>query len=135
MRATAKTTHDLGVPMKTLPTLEAKCRRCGGTFSHPSLGDFSYGEALLCSESGRYYVTLDGFSAVAQRVRATLTSPEPGELWKALAALADPVEGEALSATIRCPTCSSDDLASWGGRVTGTREVAEASFDTLVLGL
>jgi hypothetical protein len=115
--------------MKTLPTFEATCRLCGRTFSHPSAGDFSYGEAVLCNANGSAYATVDGSSALAQHVRSALGPSGPGALWKALAEIADKIDGEALTASIRCPHCASDDLLSWGGRMTGTREVPEASFE------
>lgn len=116
--------------MKTLPTLEATCRPCGGTFNHPSLGDFPYGEAVLCSVDGKSYATADAFCAAARHVRSTLATDDGRAFWTALATLADPIDGQALTATIRCPHCGSDDLASWGGRMTGTREVPEARFDS-----
>ncbi len=119
--------------LKTLPTFEAVCRLCGRTFSHPSLGDFAYGEAVLCSASGKHYATVDAFTAVAQRVGSTLASSGHGALWEALAALADRIDGEALTASIRCPHCSSDDLVSWGGPRTGTRDVPEAGFEACAL--
>jgi hypothetical protein len=119
--------------MKTLPTFEAQCRHCSRTFSHPSLGDFSYGQAVLCSANGRSYATVDGSTALARHVASTLTSTGHGELWKALAELADQIDGEALTASIRCPHCSSDELVSWGGRRTGTRDVPEAGFEGYAL--
>lgn len=114
--------------MKTLPTFEATCARCGATFSHPSLGDFSYGEALLCSANGKSYATVDGSTALARQVGAASTPSKPGELWRTLAALADKIDGQPMTASIRCPHCASETLASWGGRTTGTRDVPEASF-------
>jgi len=115
--------------MRTLPTLEATCGRCASTFSHPSLGDFAYGEFVLCSADGRSYAVVDGTTPLARRVGATLTGAGNGALWTALAEVADPIEGQALTASIRCPACSSADLESWGGRVTGTREVPAATFE------
>ena len=119
--------------MKSLTTFEATCRPCGRHFSHPSLGDFAYGETVLCSTSGKHCATVNAFTAVAQRVESTLAPSGHGELWKALAALADQIDGEALTASIRCPHCGSDDLVSWGGPSTGTRDVPEAGFEACAL--
>ncbi len=115
--------------MKTLPTFEAHCRACGRAFSHPGFGDFAYGHSVLCSTSGRHHATVDATSVAARQVALTLDPSDKRTLWQALAEAADPIDGESLTASIHCPHCASSDLSSWGGRVTGHRDVPEATFE------
>lgn len=114
--------------MRDLPLLEAKCNDCGQLFGHPSLGDFAYGEALLCTVDGKHYATVDAFSEFPTRVHALVKSAGATSLWHALAALADPVAGQQLAPGVRCPHCTSSNLEYWGGRQVGIACVPQASF-------
>jgi hypothetical protein len=114
--------------MREIPLLEAKCASCGRLFSHPSLGDFSYGEAVLCSVDGKHHATIDAFGDFAQRVKALLNSSVAGSLWPLLASLADPVAGQPWAHTIHCPHCTSNSLEYWSGQKIGISSVPAATF-------
>jgi len=114
--------------MRQVSVLEAKCASCGCLFSHPSLGDFAYGEALLCTADGKHYATVDISSDFVQRLNHLVKQSGASQLWPALASLADPVAGQSLTQSIRCPHCASDSLEYWGGQMTGTAMVPEATF-------
>ena len=111
--------------MAEISALEAKCATCGHHFSHPSLGDFAYGAAVLSTIDGTHFATADAFSSFAQRVAAL---GGKANLWPVLAELADPVGGRGFTSSIVCPHCRSPALEYWGGNKTGTIDVPEASF-------
>jgi hypothetical protein len=114
--------------MKEIALLEAKCADCGLIFSHPSLGDFSYGEAVLCTADGQNYATVDGFCDFAQRLKSVAVSGPPGGFWSLIASFADPIAGQSLTASTHCPKCASRSLEYWGGQRTGTASVPPATF-------
>ncbi len=111
--------------MTEISAFDAKCASCGRQFSHPSVGDFSYGVAVLCTVDGSHFATVDGFGEFAQRVEALGVGHS---LWAALAALADPVAGKRFTHSLRCPHCTSPHLEYWEGSKTGIMDVPEASF-------
>ena len=114
--------------MTNIALLEAKCADCGHLFGHPSLGDFAYGEAILCTADGKHYATVDAFNEFSVRVHALVKSAGNSSLWPALAALADPVAGQQLTTSTHCPKCASNNLESWGGQILGVASVPEARF-------
>ena len=114
--------------MTNIALLEAKCADCGHLFGSPSLGDFAYGETILCTADGKHYATVDAFNEFAVRVHAVVKSAGNSSLWSALAALADPVAGHQLTTSIHCPKCASNNLESWGGQKLGVASVLAASF-------
>jgi hypothetical protein len=116
--------------MKEITTTTAVCANCGSSFSHPFLGDFSYGECIFCSIDGQSFAIADAFSSFAQRVAALHKRLEckPTTFWPSLASLADPIAGQLLTISVRCPHCCSKNLASWGGKVTGHTPVPDASY-------
>jgi len=111
--------------MKKISTFAAKCADCGQSFSHPSLGDFSYGEVILTTADGKQFATANAFDEFPQRV-ATLAGTDP--FWPVLASLADPIAGQGLKHSIHCPHCGSDRLKYWDGNKTGTMSVPAATF-------
>ena len=114
--------------MREIALLEAKCAECGNIFSHPSLGDFIYGEVVLCTADGKNYATADGFSDFAQRLKTVATSRSPGGFWPLIASFADPIVGQRLTASIHCPQCASNNLEYWDGQKTGTASIPAATF-------
>lgn len=111
--------------MKEIATFAAECANCGKHFSHPLLGDFSYGEAILCTADGKHFATVSAFEPFAQRVAPLVNS---GTIWPVLASLADPIAGQPLKSSVRCPQCGSGKLKSWGSNKTGSTQVPAASF-------
>jgi hypothetical protein len=116
--------------MKEISLAEAKCASCRQVFSHPTLGDFSYGEAVLCSLDGKNYAFVNALADFPQRVSSLIKSDKELTFWPTLASLAEPIRGQSLTASIRCSHCGSDKLEYWGGQVTGTASIPEASFTT-----
>ena len=114
--------------MREISLLEAKCASCGRIFSHPSLGDFSYREVVLCTVDGKHYATADAFGDFAKRVKALVNSSPVGSFWPVLASLADPLASQALTHSIHCPHCTSNSLEYWGGQKTGTASIPAATF-------
>ena len=114
--------------MKNISLLAAKCASCGRSFSHPSLGEFAYGEAILCTVDGKCYATASASAGFSQRVGTLIKSAGVNSLWPVLAALADPISGQLLTDAIRCPYCASGNLEYWGGKKTGHIGIPEASF-------
>ncbi|MBD8872233.1 hypothetical protein [Rhodanobacter sp. DHB23] len=117
--------------MKDIALLEAKCADCGRLFGHPSLGDFAYGEVVLCTADGKHYATVDAFNEFAVQVRAVVKSGSTSSIWPALAALADPVAGQQFTTSVHCPHCASNNLEYWGGQKVGVTCVPEVSFATV----
>lgn len=111
--------------MKEIATVAATCADCSRMFSHPSFGDFSYGEAILSTPDGRHFATVDAFDVFPRRV-ADLTGQGP--FWMVLASLADPIAGQRLTAFIHCLHCGSRRLACWSGHKTGAMLVPAATF-------
>jgi hypothetical protein len=116
------------VTLKEIAVFEAQCANCASHFSHPSLGDFAYGEVFLCTLDGNHYATVSAFTDFSQRVKALMGPGAENSLWSILASLADPISGQPLSSGIRCPHCASDNLAYWAGRRVGVSKVPEATF-------
>lgn len=116
--------------MREIALLEAKCADCGNTFSHPSLGDFTYGEVVLCTADGKNYAIADGFSDFAQRLKSVATSRSSGDFWPLIASFADSIAGQRLTTSIHCPQCTSNSLEYWGGKRTGTTTVPAATFSS-----
>lgn len=111
-----------------LPLFEAGCAACSERFAHPSLGDFVYGQLLLCSEDGRHHARVDGFAAFPAQVATLLPDAADHALWPVLAALADPPEGSSWSVRLHCPHCGSAELAFQQGQRCGSAEVPMATF-------
>ena len=111
--------------MKEITTVAAKCANCEQSFSHPSFGDFSYGEDVLSTVDGKHFATVNAFDEFPQRV-AALAGQSP--IWPVLASLADPIAAQRLTASIRCPHCGSAHLEYWGGHKTGVAVVPAATF-------
>ena len=114
--------------MTEITLSEAQCANCTRHFAHPDMGDFAYGEALLCTMDGRYHATVSGFTPFSERVRALISSSGSYSLWSILASLADPISGQRLTFGLRCPHCASDNIVYWAGRRVGVSEVPEATF-------
>jgi Zn finger protein HypA/HybF involved in hydrogenase expression len=114
--------------MREISLLEAKCASCGQLFSHPSLGDFSYGEVVLCTVDGKHFATAEAFGEFAQRVSALVKSSSSASFWPVLASLADPISGQSLTHVVHCPHCGSKNLEYWDGRRTGSVAVPAATF-------
>lgn len=112
---------------RDIPTFLAKCGNCKQTFAHPSLGDFAYGEAILCSVDGKHYATVSAFTEFSQSVRALMPSGSSG-FWGVLASLADSIDDNGYSPLIHCPVCSSDNIEFWDGERIGVASVPEALF-------
>ena len=119
--------------IKDIPTFEAKCTDCGKSFVHPSVGDFAYGEAVLTGRNSNLYAWISAFDEFPKKVNTLISklgANNPGILWKVLALLADPVEGQTLSEKLFCQNCGSDNLAFWCGTKIGSVEVPAAAFNT-----
>ena len=114
--------------MREIPLLEAKCASCGQLFSHPSLGDFSYGEVVLCTTDGHHYATADAFGEFARRLTKLIDPSSSTTFWSILASLADPISGQILVHSIHCPSCKSSKLEYWDGHKTGVIDVPAATF-------
>lgn len=112
----------------TLPTFEAGCAACGERFAYPSLGDFIYGQLLLCSEDGRHHARVDGFAAFPAQVATLLADTADSALWPVLAALAAPPDGSSWSVQPHCPHCGSAELAFQQGPRCGSVAVPMATF-------
>lgn len=117
----------LCIMSRDITTFRANCRNCKQTFAHPSLGDFGYGEAILCSVDGKHYATVSAFSEFPQRVRDFMRSTS-SNFWAVLASLADSIDGKGYSPNIHCPFCSSNDIEFWEGERIGVTSVPEALF-------
>lgn len=111
--------------MKEIATFAAECANCGQHFSHPYLGELSYGEAILCTADGKHFAMVSAFEPFAQRVAPLVKT---GTIWSVLASLADPIAGQPLKSSVQCPHCGSGKLKSWGGNKTGSTQVSPASF-------
>jgi ribosomal protein S27E len=111
--------------MRKITTVAAKCANCCQSFCHPSLGDFSYGQAVLSTTDGRHFATVDAFAEFPQLAAALAGQ---SDIWPILASLADPIARQSLSASIHCPHCGSARLESWGGSKSGSMLVPEATF-------
>jgi hypothetical protein len=111
--------------MREITTAAAKCANCCQSFSHPSLGDYSYGQAVLSTTDGKHFATVDAFAEFPQRAAALAGQ---GDIWPVLASLADPIAGQSLSASIHCAHCGSSRLEFWGGNKSGTVHVPAATF-------
>jgi hypothetical protein len=116
--------------MREITLLDAKCASCGQQFSHPSLGDFAYGEVVFCTSDGRHYAAADAFGEFAQRLKGLIVPNSSISFWSILASLADPISGQNLAHSIICPNCKSDRLEYWGGQKTGAADVPAATFVT-----
>jgi hypothetical protein len=114
--------------MKSVTTFEAKCAKCKQIFSHPSLGDFVYGESLFYTADGKHQVYVSAFSEFPQRVRALIPN-ESSLFWPALASLSDKFEGNSFIADLCCPFCSSTEIECWEGDPTGILNLSEVSFN------
>ena len=116
--------------MSEIPTFAALCADCRESFGHPLLSDFSYGENIFYTVDGKHCASTDAFGPFAQRVHALFKSNncKSGTFWEVLASLADPIAGQPLTPSIRCPHCGSTNLASWGGGKVGSVQVPTASF-------
>ena len=117
--------------MTNILLLEAKCARCHRTFGYPTLSDFAYGEMVLCTLDGKHQALVNAFGEFAQQVSALLESGNNGQFWEVLASLADPLAGQSLTPTKRCPHCGSSDLQSWGGSEVGIANIPSASFESV----
>ena len=113
---------------KEISTFEAKCKNCGGIFAHPSLSDFSYGEAIFYTDDGKYQVMVNAFAEFPQKIASLVTSKKPDAFWHALAALADPVHGKPLTIEIPCPSCCSTELEYWAGNRIDSITLPDISF-------
>lgn len=88
------------------------CANCRQVFELPSLGDMTYGAALLHGERGtmhRYVCVLD--HPVWGVIEAVLRPTEPKAFtrwWQVLAAVSDPVGGQRLRIEAVCPHCQAD---------------------------
>jgi hypothetical protein len=111
--------------VREIATVEAKCGKCCQLFSHPSLGDFSYGQAVLFTTDGKHFATVDAFAEFPQRIAALA---RPDDVWPVLASLADPIAGQYFSASIHCPHCATSCLEYWGGNKSGALLVPAATF-------
>jgi hypothetical protein len=117
-------------------TFAACCADCGGTFSHPDLGDFSYGVFVFTGEQGSVFAIFDAIGhpvfGVVERVLAEAQaggehggSPSIPEI---CANLADPVASQRLRCHHICPLCQSASWKWWGGDRTGAIDIADASY-------
>ncbi len=116
---------------KPIATFEAKCSSCGGSFEHPSLGDFAYGEAVLTTCDGKHHAWVSAFEGLPNKVGSLIDNAgvkKPGVLWEVLASLADPIDGQTLSPKLSCPHCASTDLAFWSGTRIASKDIPEVSF-------
>lgn len=111
-----------------IPTFKAQCGNCGCSFEHPSLGDHVYGEMILCTADGKHFAWASAFATFPQRIRALMRALPAGSYWRAVAALADPISSQRLTAELHCPHCSSTNIASWAGDRIGSANVQAASF-------
>ncbi len=119
-------------------TLE--CVKCRNVFELPSLGDMTYGEALLHSERGdlhRYVCVLE--SPVWSAIDAVLRSRAPegsDEWWRVLAALADAVDGQHFRIDPVCPHCQADGThfrrPGWASKTPRIGEVKDAPFSAFL---
>jgi len=107
--------------------LAAKCASCRTEFHHASFGDLAYGEAVLSTSDGRRFARASAGSDFAQRVANLLTGNDR-TIWPFLAALADPIDGLAMTHRIVCPACRSTELESWGGTRLGLTEIPDVTF-------
>ena len=114
-------------------TFKAACAECGHEFLRPELGDFAYGEFLLCTESGREFFHFSAMENPACKL-VEPQLPKGVKFAAVMASLADPVNEEALVSHPVCPSCQSSKLAYWGGDRVGQRVVLAATF-TRFLGL
>jgi hypothetical protein len=116
--------------MTEVPLFEAKCAECGQTFGCPSFGDLGYGLGVLWTRDGRHCRSVDAFDAFAQRVARHV---EGDTVWRALAALADPVEGMPLTVDRHCPNCGGSALEYWEGAIVGSIDLLPATFAAAAL--
>ena len=116
------------------------CTNCRRQFELPSLGDMTYGDVLLHGERGtvhRYVCVLDH---PVWRVIETVLGPRAPEgsvqWWRALAALADPVEGQHLQVDAVCPYCQADSThfrtPKAAPRTPRVAEVEDATFNVFL---
>lgn len=114
--------------MRKVLLLEAKCASCGHVFGRPTLSDFDYGEAVLCTTDGKHYATANAFSDLAERVSTLVKLGESIPFWPTLASLADSISGQTLTTSRLCPQCNSDNLEYWGGKDMGVVTLPQATF-------
>jgi len=113
---------------REISTFQAKCHQCSASFSHPSLGDFSYGENLFFTGDGKHSVYANAFDEFPKKVRQLLGDEDPSQFWNVLASLADPISEQPLIQKLVCPHCGSTSLESWNGNRVGSLSVPPASF-------
>jgi hypothetical protein len=114
--------------MTTAAVFEAKCATCGEVFGLPSLGDMSYGSAILTSVDGQAHLVADAFSDFPQRLKKLLGDSSAKAFWSNLALLADAVNGKSLACSQVCPRCQSTRLEYWDGSRLGEVKLAGATF-------
>jgi len=114
--------------MTEITLFEAQCAHCRCHFAHPDLGDFVYGEVLLCTRDGQHHARVSAFTPFSKRVEALMSPNDDRSLWSILASLADPVSGVPLTFGLRCPHCASGQMVYWGGKRAGVIDVPEATF-------
>ena len=121
-------------------TFTACCASCGGTFSHPDLGDFAYGLFVFTGERGTVFALLEAighpvFELVSRVLTDTNTSGEDGGslIPEVCANVADPVAAQRLRCHHVCPLCQSDSWKWWGGERTGAMDIADASYSEFQL--
>lgn len=122
-----------------ISTFKAKCASCGGEFSHPSLGDFAYGEFLFTGEEGTVYCHFKSLDhpvwGLVERILSSqvATADRGATIQAACAALADPIKGQRFVNGHVCPICQSSSWESWEGERVGSTDVPEAAFTQVLL--
>ena len=119
-----------GESFRSVATFEARCADCGNTFPAPLLGDFSYGEFLLFGRDGTAYAYLNALNHPMWELADSVIQPADGDaIVRALAAVADPVAGQALCPRHVCPACHSQgEWESWPGRRVGSVDIPTVTF-------
>lgn len=119
-------------------TYKAKCASCKSEFSHPSLGDFSYGSFLFTGVRGTAFGIMRALDHVVWKLVEPTLPPEigseaRGELIQATcAALADPIDDQPLVNHHVCPICHSSHWDWWEGEKAGIVEVPDVAFTRLL---
>lgn len=110
-----------------VPTFKAKCAACSSEFAYPEFSDFSYGDFLFVGVNGGVFAH---FTAPGHPVSELVTAALPsGASFPAVcAAVADPIEGQALVAKRQCPTCHSSRWEYWQGERVGSITASQATF-------
>jgi len=116
--------------LRSIATFEATCADCRETFPAPLLGDFSYGQFLLYGRRGTAYAYLDAPGHPIWELADSVIQSRDGEpILRALAAVADPVDGQPLGTDRVCPLCHSRrDWESWPGPRVGSVEIPPVTF-------